>query len=670
MTNSIYDALPIVANAFGEQIGVKVELQSSCAVTAHTNDSVITLPMIASDSDSVDALWGLLYHEAGHHKWTEFVHDQEAARTCLQSKPPFFRSCWNVLEDVRMEGRVIDDLPGSRGYLTAAVIYMQGQGVLEPVQVGDPLAEVVGGWLLGRGRTKALGQPLDALWQSAESLLKAQFGEAPIDEIGAMIDRASTCETSMDVVDLVDEIFGAFRALFPESEVPPEVPPEQGEQGECEGEGEGGTSQQGEPADTESTSSTPSSESESESSENEGEDSEGESDDDTAGEAESGEGSGETEGEQESTSLDSSGDQSYGTSEESQSEDGELGGASGSNETGNESADGETGEQPGEPETTSSSSSASRGSSEHSDGDVMSPEEKAALRQAIEEMIEQGVLEDVFDQLKENLSHEAQITPSPRDYLLDERNPSVLTRSQADALVSKVESQSNAVALELRSLIQSENRTSVRNTERGRRINSRKLARLSQGDARVFRKPDYREAPNTAIHLLVDVSGSMYDHRNGPRPIDIALEATLGLALALESIEGTSIGITAFDDEAWPILKQGESVHLAVENFGESGSGWTGTHKALLSAAQALSTCREPRKIIFVITDGEPDNRSATIKNVKRCEAAGIEVMAIGIRENTALHDYDLAECIENIDDLHRAVFGLMQHVMGGSNVA
>jgi len=663
MTNSIYDALPIVANAFGEQIGVKVELQSGCAVTAHTNDSVITLPMIASDSDSVDALWGLLYHEAGHHKWTEFVHDLQAATACLQGKPPFFQSCWNMLEDVRMEARVMDDLPGSRGYLTAAVTYMQGQGVLEPVQAGDPLAEVVGGWILGRGRTKALGQPLDALWESAESLLKASYGLAPIEEIGCMIDRASTCETAMDVVDLVDEIFEAFRALLPDDEEPPVVTPPLGEQGECEGEGEGGTGQQGEPADDVPPSSTPSSDSESEPSDNEGEESECEPSDDTAAEAESDENGESEDGESED------GESEDGQSEDGESEDGESGGNSGSNESGNESGDGETGDQPGESETTSSSSSASSDSTDHSEGEVMSPEEKAALRQAIEEMIEQGVLKDVFDQLKASLSKEDRATLSSKDELLIECNPGRLSKPQVEQLTSKVEGQSNACALALRSLVQSENRTSVRNTERGRRINSRKLARLSQGDARVFRKSDYREAPNTAIHLLVDVSGSMY-WGNKPRPVDIAYEATLGLALALESIEGTSVGITAFDDEAWPILKQGESVQSAVENFGSSGSGFTATHQALLLAAQALSTCREPRKIIFVITDGSPDDRAATIENVKRCEAAGIEVMAIGILEDTVLQDYDLAECIENIDDLHGAVFGLMQHVMGGSNVA
>lgn len=67
------------------------------------------------------------------------------------------------------------------------------------------------------------------------------------------------------------------------------------------------------------------------------------------------------------------------------------------------------------------------------------------------------------------------------------------------------------------------------------------LHRVAVGDSRVFARKEQRVAPNTAIHLLVDLSGSMVGGKDG-----VALEAAMALALALEPITGVSRAVTAF----------------------------------------------------------------------------------------------------------------------------
>jgi cobalamin biosynthesis protein CobT len=72
-------------------------------------------------------------------------------------------------------------------------------------------------------------------------------------------------------------------------------------------------------------------------------------------------------------------------------------------------------------------------------------------------------------------------------------------------------------------------------------LSSNHVHRVSVSDCRVFVHKDHRIAPNTALHLLVDLSGSMV----GGKDL-VALEAAMALAHALEPIQGVSRAVTAF----------------------------------------------------------------------------------------------------------------------------
>ena len=60
-------------------------------------------------------------------------------------------------------------------------------------------------------------------------------------------------------------------------------------------------------------------------------------------------------------------------------------------------------------------------------------------------------------------------------------------------------------------------------------------------DARVFEQRTERQAPNSAVHVLLDMSGSM-----GLAGGDLAVRSSLGLVLGLEGIGGVNSALTVF----------------------------------------------------------------------------------------------------------------------------
>ena len=129
-------------------------------------------------------------------------------------------------------------------------------------------------------------------------------------------------------------------------------------------------------------------------------------------------------------------------------------------------------------------------------------------------------------------------------------------------------------------------------------------------NTKVFLRKGKRVGVDTAVHILIDSSGSM-----NAREIQLASQACFAVASALQSIKGTSVGVTTFPGERgvyegsqrehWqtvaPILRHGGKMHT---RFAMSGAGNTPLDSALWWTMQQLHPMPEPRKIILIITDG------------------------------------------------------------------
>jgi len=173
-------------------------------------------------------------------------------------------------------------------------------------------------------------------------------------------------------------------------------------------------------------------------------------------------------------------------------------------------------------------------------------------------------------------------------------------------------------------------------------VDGHRLSRIAAGDARVFLRHARQIAPNTAVHLLVDRSPSMsapviHEGVTLGRRIDLAWEAAIALALALEGISGVNPAVTAFpgqhgeSDSVFRVLGHGARVRQRAGYFGCGTEGGTPLAESLWYAASQLIGCREPRKIILALTDGEPDDEAAARDILSRCGASGVEVVGIGL---------------------------------------
>jgi Mg-chelatase subunit ChlD len=213
---------------------------------------------------------------------------------------------------------------------------------------------------------------------------------------------------------------------------------------------------------------------------------------------------------------------------------------------------------------------------------------------------------------------------------------------QGRLLLEKALAESGKLRASLQGLVQA-NRLSKPVTRRsGNRMDSSRMNRLGWNDPKVFRRMESHKAPNTAVHILVDRSPSMsalvaHEGKTIGRRIDLAWEATLSLAMALEGIQGVNLGITAFpgkDGEAssvYSVLPHGSSVRSRVAAFGGDLDGSTPLAEAIWFAGCRLVQQREERKLLMVLTDGIPDDLDEALNILARCRSSGIEVTGIGL---------------------------------------
>lgn len=188
------------------------------------------------------------------------------------------------------------------------------------------------------------------------------------------------------------------------------------------------------------------------------------------------------------------------------------------------------------------------------------------------------------------------------------------------------------------------------------------LHRLQTGNPRIFRREAEQAGLNTAVHILLDVSGSM-----SGIPIVLARQACFAVAKALENIKGVNPAVTSFPAMAstssvFPIMRHGQKV---PDSFDINASGGTPLAAALWWVMQTILFLREQRKIILIITDGIPDNTHAAIHAVTVAQKLGYEVYGLGIRdEHIGLLLPQTSRVINDLSDLAPVMFDMLQDAL------
>jgi Mg-chelatase subunit ChlD len=145
------------------------------------------------------------------------------------------------------------------------------------------------------------------------------------------------------------------------------------------------------------------------------------------------------------------------------------------------------------------------------------------------------------------------------------------------------------------------------------------------------------------------------------------MESCLALALALEGIPGVNPAITRFpydnNEGVVPLLKHGQRVRSNVSNFAPVATGYTPLHDAMWYAASAVIATREQRKVIMILTDGQPDEVFATKAIISRCEESGIDVIGVGIGFDTS-HLFSTSILINDVSDLRSELFKISRDLL------
>ena len=597
---TLNNAFPIVAAALGNKFGVKVSVGGD---DAYTTGDRIHLPALDTDDSNIkDVAWGYLAHEAAHVRFTDFGDFRNAATN------PLRKNIVNILEDIRIEKSMQEPYPGTKRTTEKVVEYLVktgGFGFVTNDQDPHP-AKVLSQFLLFRLRHDVLGQKaLDSFADSAEALLEETFPAGAVTRLFGLLSDAPHLNETRDCVRLADQI---LRMIQEEQEKAEEQARQQSQQ------------QQSQPSPSNS-------------------------------------------GGQSDPSDDSTDDQSDDASSDAddsqQDQQSQPDNAYGQSDTSGD-ADGNT-DQQSEKGATSSHSGA--------DDQSQDAEQLAQILSSVLSASQDDLPDDLFEAAQELLGNQPRNSYDSEIHLPlamePNRNPSI-----GNAILNRALSESGKIRASLQGLIQSNRYERPINKRSGNRIDGRKLVRLSQGDSRVFEHRTHKQAPNTALHLLVDASGSMNNRISPNSSISlahVAMESAVALALALEGISGVNPAITRFPhgdtDNVNPLLKHGQKVRPNASAFSAITNGGTPLHTAIWYAAASVMATREDRKVIMVLTDGEPDDYDAAKSVIRRCEATGIELVGVGICIDTS-HLFDNSICINNVSDLRSELFRISKDLL------
>ncbi len=198
---------------------------------------------------------------------------------------------------------------------------------------------------------------------------------------------------------------------------------------------------------------------------------------------------------------------------------------------------------------------------------------------------------------------------------------------------------------------------------RGRRLDPASLYRPSAGQPVRFVRRTARDAPDTAVGLLLDRSSSMRG------ALALASQAVLATALALNELSGVACWVAAFpgaaSDRVVPLVGFAERARRVAGRFDLGAVGGTPLANALWRAGYELSQRPEPRRLLVVATDGEPDDVGAAQQIIGRCRAGGIEVIGLGLGQHLvavqAVFGARDATAITALAELAPALFALLE---------
>lgn len=298
-------------------------------------------------------------------------------------------------------------------------------------------------------------------------------------------------------------------------------------------------------------------------------------------------------------------------------------------------------------------------------GDSDNSDQADNLRQALEASAAQFE-PDTFAQVAEVLSEQAEGHQGVTPLSLPQAEHAMLGD---EAILTLSASESAQIRARLRGMVQSSQDNRNHAKRHGLRVATHRLAASQAGESRLFIQRQPRIAPNAAVHLLVDISGSMGKPigEGNRKYFHVANEAALALAMALEGIPGVVPAVSYFPgihQEVSIALLPKQSVRHRAACFDQKPRGCTPMAQAMWFAANSLLAQKQKRKLMIVLTDGDPDDWAATHDIVDRCRRSSFELLGIGIQTRSVEKFFPQSIVINDVKDLKRELFEVTQQLL------
>lgn len=593
LNTALEKALPIVAAAYGESFGVKIVLSGS---DAYTDGKTIVLPLLSSMSDLQEVLFGYLAHEASHVRDSDF----DIVKQC---RSEFEHSVLNIIEDVRIEKLIQDVFPGTQFTLDAMWTYIVEQGMSPPAKPDQSEAAQLCQYLLHRLNAEALNRTAsDSLAAESSAVVQQTFPEGFFIRLDGLFGKyLNNLSSTADCLALTRAILKALQDAEDEEQQPPEEPEKSEGDQSADGESNGSPDQ-----------------------------------DDSS---QDGTGSGNTD----AGSPDQSpqGDDS-GNGESTPQQD--SGGPGSTAEQSANSGSSDAGQ--GQPSPDSQANNGGTGDKK--------AEKTESLAAKIQK--ESDLPADPVEQLRGQLVDQAGKDNGGETFTIDATSVgSDASHSGDTGELSAGVLASSAIRARLLGLLQAKNRQRQYLHDRGKRVDGKRLTRVACGDSRVFIQREEKRRPETAVHVLLDASGSMRARQ------EIANHAAVSLALAVSSIPKCDIAVSMFPGvggEVSPVVRRGQPVRPNMGRFAVSSSGGTPLSEAMLYSARELAASRKERKVLIVVTDGQPAN-GAAVHYLQKLIAPHVDIYSIGIGTTAVSQYFEKWSVIQDVKELQTALFAL-----------
>jgi len=601
----ILGSLPIVANALIAAAGKKVQVVYGAAELGATDGQTIALMNlpIPNDQDDIDTFVLMLALAYGliHHEVGHVNDSKFELVSQAQSKGALVQHLRGIIEDVRQENVHLRRYPAAKPYLDALNAALQITGHFSPVTTKDSPIQALTGYLLYRLYRDYRGDvTVSELADAGELVVQSMFPSGVLVRLETLLPRMRQLEDSDDALDLAIDIESMLKDEMKKEQERQQQQQRQGSNASQPNAGSSPSDQCGQPGGDSS---------------------------------------------QPPSDANGQGQNASGTGKKQDGDD--TSNSTGGNATRGSGAGGGTPDAQ-QLQNLQDVLDGTQAQDAYGDKSQQISQALQSLVQSIRQHGTQGQVELINNRaLERELNEASQDAP---------RKAEMYDMAQALSVTGRLR-------VKLTRELQAQTEEDVRVGKRGRKLSSRHLHRLGLNDPRIFRTVDEEQNLDTAVALMIDVSGSMTDPVHAKSTVQLIEEASKALyatAVAMESLDGVDVAVGTFPyfDVVKPFNVRARRMD---SGFSLDAGGGTPMGQGVQLAQRLLASSDRKRKLLIVITDGGPNNRAEAQLAILAAERAGVEVFGLGICINAGEDIFEKWQVIFSITELPEKLLTLLR---------